>query len=47
MDSRNVSIIHVFEVVESIADISVALRCMGDLENPGKSSGLRGTLRNG
>ena len=28
--------IHIFEIKESIADISTELPCLGDLENPGK-----------
>ena len=38
--------IHVFEVRESIADISTELPCLGDLENPGRlpvQQVLRGT----
>ena len=32
----NFHTIHVFEVRESIADISTELPCLGDLENPGR-----------
>ena len=36
MNFRNFHTIRVFEIRESIADISTELPCLGDLENPGK-----------
>jgi hypothetical protein len=36
MNFRNFHIICVFEVRDSIADISTELPCLGNLENPGK-----------
>ena len=36
MNFLNFHTIHVFEVRESIADISTELPCLGDLENPGR-----------
>ena len=36
MNFQNFYTIRVFEVRESIADISTELPCLGNLENPGK-----------
>ena len=36
MNFRNFHTIRVFEIRESIADISTELPCLGALENPGK-----------
>ena len=36
IDFWNFLTIHIFEIKESIADISTELPCLGDLENPGR-----------
>ena len=36
IDFGNFLTIHIFEIKESIADISTELPCFGDLENPGR-----------
>ena len=33
MDFHNFFSVHVFEVMESVAEISIELPCLGDLEN--------------
>ena len=43
MDFYNFFSIHVFEVKEWICDIPTELPCLGDLENPGTTSGSGGT----
>ena len=45
IDFWNFLTIHVFEVKESIADISTELPCLGDLENPGRLPGSTRTRR--